>query len=621
MGLMSSLYVGASGLQVSQNALNTTGHNLANVETKGYVRQQTLLKSNTYNTVGQSYFSAMQTGRGVSTAIVMQVRDLFLDQSYRTELGRQGFYDSQYEAASEIEDLFGELEGVAFQNSLEGFWTTLQEISKEPDSLVAKATLAETSVSLMERAENIYEQLSSYQLSLNTKIETKVNRINEIGQEIHNLNDKIRFYESNNVENANDLRDQRNSLLDELGQIVDISYKEDTQGRVSVTIEETPFVTENNVYEMGTMTVMDLRKQQLGANYDPSKDSKSEYTNMLVPVWPAFKNMQVFNFDTLPSAEMDSDVGSLKGLLLARGTKVANYTNIPTAPSKADYTDEYGVLDEDAYAVATKQFGEEVKEYNLRLDSSIVMSTQAKFDQLIHGIITTINDVLCPNREVTVPAGTTVTLSNGDTYTYDKDTVIQILDEEKAPIASNGEAGIELFTRKSMPRYMDAQEITLDDGTTITARIYNEESDKDNYSLYTLGEIAINPRILEDATLLPMNSNDGTGAFDIETAEKLISSWQDPFATLDPNSITKYNFSDYYTAFTGSVATVGEKMNTLATTQQSMVNSIDNQRLSAIGVSSDEELTNLIKYQHAYNASSRYINVVSEMLEHIVTRL
>lgn len=621
MGLMSNLYVGASGLQVSQNALNTTGHNLANVETKGYVRQQTLLKSNTYNTIGRSYFSAMQTGRGVSTAAVMQVRDMFLDQSYRREVGRQGFYDSQYEAASEVEDLFGELEGVAFQNSLEGFWTTLQEISKEPDSLVAKTTLAETSVSLMERAENIYEQLSSYQLSLNTKIEAKVDRINEIGQQIYNLNEKIRYYESSNVENANDLRDQRNTLLDELGQLVDISYKEDATGGVTVNVEETPFVTDNNVYKMGTRTVLELRKQQLGSKYDPAKDSKSEYTNMLVPVWPAFKNMEVYNFDTLPSAEKDTDVGSLKGLLLSRGTKVANYTDIPIAPDKADYTDESGVLDADGFAQATKQFEEEVKEYNLRIDSSIVMSTQAKFDQMIHGIVTTINNVLSPNREVTVPAGTTVTLSNGDSYTYDEDTVIQILDEENAPIASNGEAGIELFTRKSMPRYMDAQEITLADGTTITARIYNEESEKDNYSLYTLGEISINTRILEDATLLPMNTNDGTGAFDVNTAQNLISSWQESFATIDPNSITKYNFNDYYTAFTGSIATIGEKMNTLASSQQSMVNSIENQRLSAIGVSSDEELTNLIKYQHAYNASSRYINVVSEMLEHIVTRL
>lgn len=621
MGLMSNLYVGASGLRVSQNALNTVGHNLANVETKGFVRQQTVLRTSSFATVGQNHISLMQTGRGVDTAAVLQVRDFFLDRSYRTELGRQGFYDSQYEAVSEIEDLFGELEGVAFQNSLEGFWSALQELSKEPDNLTAKATLAQTSVSFIERAETIYEQLNTYQLSLNTKIENKVSRINEIGLEIQKLNQKICFYEGNTVENANDLRDKRNVLLDELSQIADIKYKEDMTGRVTVTLEETPFVTEDYVYQMGTKTVMELRKLLLGDEFDLGAESMKENSLMLVPVWPAFKNEQVFNFDRVPNPEEDTDIGSLKGLLLARGTKVSNYTDIPISPDKADYTDVDGELDEEAFAVATKQYEEDVKEYNLRIDSSIVMSVQAKFDQLIHGIVTTINDILSPNKDVIVPAGTTITLSDGKSYTYDKETVIQILDEDIAPIGSNGEAGIELFARKSTSRYMDAQDITLADGTTITGRIYNKENEGDNYSLYTLGEIRINQNVLEDPTLIPLNSNDGTGAFDIATAEKLISAWQQPFATLDPNTLTKYNINDYYTAFTGSVATFGEKMDTIASTQQAMVNSIDNQRMSAIGVSSDEELTNLIKFQHAYNAASRYINVVNEMLEHIVTRL
>lgn len=621
MSLMSNLYVGASGLRVSQNALNTTGHNLANVETKGYVRQQTILKDSTYATIGQTHISPMQTGRGVNTAAVMQVRDLFLDKAYRNELGRQGFYDSQYEAVSEVESLFGELEGVAFQDSLEGFWTALQELSKEPDSLTAKATLAETSVSFLERAETVYEQLNSYQLNLNTKIANKVSRINEIGLEIQKLNDKICYYESSTLENANDLRDQRNLLLDELGQIASIAYKEDMEGRVTVTLEETPFVTEDYVYQMGTMTVMDLRKLQLGEDFDFSQENKNENSMMLVPVWPSFKNVEVFNFDNIPNSAEDTDIGSLKGILLSRGTKVANYKDIPIQPKKVDYQDENGELDEEAFAVATKQYEEDVKEFNSKIDSSIIMSVQAKFDQLIHGVVTTINNVLSPNVEVTVPAGTTVTLPNGEDYTYEEDTIIHILDEENAPIGSNGEAGIELFSRKSNPRYLDAQEITLADGTTIMARIYNEEKEGDNYSLYTLGEITINQSILEDTTLIPLNSNDGTGAFDVKTAEKLISSWQQSFATLDPNSLTQYNFNDYYTAFTGSIATVGEKMNTIASTQQGMVNSIDNQRLSSIGVSSDEELTNLIKFQHSYNAASRYINVVSEMLEHIVTRL
>lgn len=621
MSLMSDLYVGSSGLRVSQNALNTIGHNLANVETKGYVRQQTVLKTSSYNTIGQSYISAMQTGRGVDTAIVRQVRDAFLDKSYRQEYGRQGYYDSQNEAASEVEDLFGELEGVAFQDSLESFWTALQELSKEPDSLTAKATLASTSVSFMERAETIYEQLSTYQLSLNTKIEEKVNRINEIGYEISELNNRITFYECSNVEHANDLRDQRNSLLDELGQMASISYNEDTTGKVTVKLEEAAFITEDFVYPMATMTVMDLRKEQLGEDYVEAEGS-NENSTMLVPVWPALKNVEVFSLDPLPESELNTDVGSLKGLLLARGTKVANYTDIPIAPEKADYLDEDGELDEEAYDIATKQYEEEVQEYNLKIDSSIVMSTQAKFDQLIHGVVTTINNILSPNKEVTVGGDVDITLADGTALA--DGTVIQILDDEIAPIGSDGEAGFELFSRKSCARYKEATMSYIDeDGNpqTKTVKIYNKEVETDNYSLYTLGEIEINKEILQDATKIPLNANDGTGEFDIETAEKLISAWQVTFATLDPNSLTEYNFNDYYTAFTGSIATTGEKMNTIASTQESLVNSIDNERTSTHGVSSDDELTDLIKFQQSYNAASRYFTVIDEMLEHIVTRL
>ena len=111
MSLMSSLYVGVSGLNASQSGLNTTGHNLSNVETQGFVRQQTLLQSSQYITIGQSYVSPLQTGLGVESAAVHQVRDVFLDKAYRTELGRQGFYDSQYETVTEIENLLGALEG------------------------------------------------------------------------------------------------------------------------------------------------------------------------------------------------------------------------------------------------------------------------------------------------------------------------------------------------------------------------------------------------------------------------------------------------------------------------------------------------------------------------------
>ena len=83
---MGSLYIGASGLQNSQNAINTTANNLANVDTKGYVRQQVLFADRNYTTFDRkSAISFQQAGLGVTIADVVHTRDVFLDQYYRSE--------------------------------------------------------------------------------------------------------------------------------------------------------------------------------------------------------------------------------------------------------------------------------------------------------------------------------------------------------------------------------------------------------------------------------------------------------------------------------------------------------------------------------------------------------
>lgn len=576
MSSFSGLYVGASGLNVSQAALNITAHNLANVDTKGYVRQQPIFTDFRYIKLGESFTASMQKGLGVNFAEVKQVRDSFLDMAYRQEIGRQAFYESQYQAVSEIEGLFGELEGVQFQNTMKEFWEAMQELAKEPDNIVARASFVQTAVSFIERANSIYQQLSSYQVNLNTQIKEQVDRINEIGQEIRELNIKIRTYESNGIEHANDLRDRRNQLLDELGQLAQITYKEDRTGVVTVNLEGMAFVTEDSVYRMETVQI--------------SRDNP-----MLKPIWVNHGNVDVFNLDNPPSSVNNTDIGSLKGLLMARGYKQANYKDIPV---RERYETE-------------SEYQEAVREYNNKISPSLIMTAQAQFDQLIHGIVTMINDTLSPNKEVTLADGTK----------------IKILDEENAPVSMDSQniMGEALFTRKSTPRYTEPQDLVVQDDEgniyTITARVYIEEDPDDNYSLFTISEIEVNPKILLNKSLLPLSKGDNTGAIDIETVQKLIERWQEPFARLSPNTLTYNNFNEYYNAFISEIANWGEKINTVSSSQASMVTNIDNKRSEISGVSADEELTNLIKYQHAYNAAARYINVVSEMLEHIVTNL
>ena len=590
MGLMGSLYTGVSGLQVSQRGLNTTAHNLSNMETEGYVRQQTLLTDSLYTNIGSNHISYMQVGHGAAAAAITQVRDNFLDKSFRQEIGRQKFYEAQYECSTEMEEILGETEGVAFQDSIEDLWVAMQELCKEPDNIVTRSSFIQTAVSFVERAETVYNQVREYQLNLNSNIENYVDRINELGDEIKRLNGEIQKYEASGMENANDYRDQRNLLLDELSELAAITYKEHANGVVTVMLEDQMFVTEDFVCHMDTRLL-------------------DNDTGMIEPYWPTYGDIPVFKFNPLPSAEANTDIGSLKGLLLVRGDKVGKHTDIPVEPDKADFTDESGYFYKDDYDDAYKAYEKQVETFNMEIEASAIVSVQAQFDQLIHGIVTTINDLLCPNKEVVTAEGET----------------ILIFDKENAPIGmdANGTPGEALFNRKSTERYEKTTAMIEVDGIFQEVEVwkYNKEDASNNYSLFTLGEIEVNPNVMKDPSLIPLSTNDGTGDYAVEICDKLMTEWQEPFSTLTPNEYKAHNFNEYYTEMIGALANRGEKYRNVYQGQETLVNSVDNQRLSVTAVSSDEELTNMIRFQQAYNASARYINVVSQMLEHLLNSL
>lgn len=597
--IMTSMYTGVSGLRTNQTSLNTVSHNLANVNTHGYVRQQVVSADTLYNTVGDSHISKLQVGYGSTVDTIRQVRDVFLDKAYRTEVGRQGFYESQNEAAMEIESLFGELDGVPFHDDISDFWVTLQELAKEPDSIVKREAVVSQGGSLIERASTISSALKSYQSNLNTKVQDEVNRVNEIGHEIKQLNELIVSYECGS-ENANDLRDTRNALLDELGKIVKISYKEDMTGNVNVSIEGRQFVFDNDVYELKTT-------------------KKDDVLGLLSVEWDDGMDTPLYDLTKPCLSENNSNVGSLKGLLVARGDSSANYSDIPIRENFA--------TDED-YASA-------VKTYNETINYSILKTTQAQFDQLVHGIVTAINDVLCPNTsfgDLKNFMGKDITGTPTFKVVDDKgvevhlDDAVLVWDEENAPVGMdiNHTPAQELFERKNMERYEKLNlEITEPGGkvTTKTVYVYNEEDPADMYSLYTTDQLRVNPEIQKDVSLLPLSATADQGlsdAFAMNKCKELVECFNQKFSTLSPNHLTSYTFTEYYTTFTGNIATLGNTFQKNAEKQLEVATTFDNQRSTILGVSSEEELTNMIKYQYAYGASSKYINVINDMLETII---
>lgn len=560
-----SLYVGASGLQNSQNALNTTANNMANVDTKGYVRQQVLYADRTYVNFDKKVngISYQQAGLGVTIADVVHTRDIFLDKYYRTETGRQAFYQKTHEVVNEIEDYFQELEGVTYQDTLKDFYVSFQELAKQPDSSVNQNLVVEKATVFLERSQAIYEQTKRYQKNMNLQITDMVDRINELGKTILELNKQILDVEAGKVETAMSLRDLRDNALDELSSLVKIDYTENAEGIVKVKIENTIFVDEIRVNQMG------LKQDMI--------------TDFMTPYWPHMsdegrdKIHEVFDFSSGVKSENDTDLGKLKALVLARGDHFANYLDLKGLTSY---------------------------EYNVGLGQSVVMNSQAELDQLIHGIVTSINEILCPEK--------TVSFTDENGKKYDN---VRVWDEERGSTGKDGvKPGHELITRRGMERYT---EVRADDGTIYY--VYNEENENDPTSLYSMTNLEVNPILVDEEAYLPhIRPN---GEIDFPMAGELAAVWSKEILKLNPNDRDTCSFTDYYQRLMDELAATGSVYGSLAKTLDGSVTSIENQRQQVVGVSSDEELTNMIKYQNAYNAASRYINVISEMIEHIIMQL
>ena len=176
MSLFGNLYVGNSGLQTSQNALNTVAHNLTNVDTKGYTRQQVAQSDRTYNTISinASIVSNKQTGLGTYYSETRQVRDYFLDQTYREENGRLSFYNLTYNTFKEVENTLGELDGESFNDSLSQFWESIEELAKEPSSSVKQGLFIQRASQFLTRAKAVYTDLSQMQDNLNKQVKDDI---------------------------------------------------------------------------------------------------------------------------------------------------------------------------------------------------------------------------------------------------------------------------------------------------------------------------------------------------------------------------------------------------------------------------------------------------------------
>ena len=317
---------------------------------------------------------------------------------------------------------------------------------------------------------------------------------------------------------------------------------------------------------------------------------QDETTGFYTPYWPQNASYvigddgrriydrsgaEVFRLDREISSDKNTDIGGLKAMLLARGDHQADYTDI-----EKDYS---------------------------AVSESVIMNIQAEFDQLVHNIAEKVNSILAEaagvmQGDLTLADGTVLT----DVHFCENVVNGYMRKEDGSPI--------QMFAKITTDAY---HKVSGADGKEYW--VYGNEDFARQDSLYTLKNIRIDEELQQKPASLSFMKRDGS--VDIETAEKLKDAFTEEVYTLNPEVKKRTTFLDYYNDLISQVANSGSVYRSIFTNQEDTVEATENARQQIIGVSSDEELSNMIRFQNAFNASSRYVNAISEMLAHLINTL
>ena len=225
---MSSTFLGLNtaytGLQASNAALNTTANNIANAETKGFSRQEVTTQA---AEAIRSFTTYGSVGAGVETIAIERIRDDFYDQKYWSNQTKLGEYESKQYYCRVIEQYYTDDDSVnGFTTVYEKFYDSVQELSKNAGDTTYRQQMIGQGQNLATYFNDMYTAMQKLQSDVNQVIKVQVDRINSISEEIAALNKQINVIEMNTGAMANELRDQRDLLIDDLSEIVDVEVSE-----------------------------------------------------------------------------------------------------------------------------------------------------------------------------------------------------------------------------------------------------------------------------------------------------------------------------------------------------------------------------------------------------------
>lgn len=606
------LNIGQTGLYAYQAALDTTAHNISNAETDGYSRQVMEQKAGKALKMNSTYGMA---GTGVSVAGVEQKREEYYDTKYWKNSTLYGEYSGKSYYMNEIESYFNEVSVEGFTTTFNSVSESLQELQKDPSSLTVRTQVTNFAKSFTEYFNSLSENMQNIQGECNFEIRNKVDQVNSCGQQIAALTKQINTLEVTGG-TANDLRDQRALLVDELSEIVNISVSERTVG---AGIGVTSYVVKID----GITLVDDSNNNTLEVVPRENKANQNDIDGLYDITW---QNGQEFDMRS-PSLG-----GSLQALLEVRdgnnrfnlqGTIYAETGDnfVTMTDTNINSVEKLNIPETGTITVGNRNYNYTGFEVTTDVDTGNFIYTFELEDTVAVDAINKSSSIGESINYKGIPYY--MDQLNEFVRTYAK----AFNDIHRTGEDLNGNAGIDFFNATSKVSGRDytygplvgSDDYDYYDFSTFNSQTggYFEEIPEDqplygSYYFMTAANFTISEDLMSDPKRLAASSDVTNGAEENDIIDKLLALKEDKM-------LFKQGAPDGF--FQTLVAEIGidtGKATTFSDSQSNILDTITNQRLSVSGVDVDEEAMNLVRYQNAYNLSAKVITVMDEIYDKLI---
>lgn len=607
-GLFSTFNIAKRGMNVQQKSIDVTSHNIANSNTVGYSRQRAKIETSRPfgGTSMGSSVQAGQLGTGAQIQAIERVRDNFLDYQVRGESAVLGKYDIRNNFLYEVESVFNEPSETGISTLMGKFFDSFQELSKQPNSSNARTVVAQQTAALTDALNATYTKLESLQVNAQDMLKSSVTEVNSILEQLDRVNQEIiSVTVSGNT--PNDLMDKRDLLLDQLSykfgiQVdkrefngIDLKPTETGSMKAPLLVNSSP---NGDVARFSYVTDVELDSSDFsGKTYivtyykNGNMDSESNRQTLKVTGITAEQAKEIKD-NRIIWADKSGQAARGDGYPIKNGDVISYSELMMFKPENGNVNGLVSVQ---------KDIEDYMNQLN-KLAKSIAFSVNA-----IHsGIEDPLNNTAGAEKDF-MPF-----FVNKDVAKYKSNGILSNLDETLV-----GEAGITAknisVNKEILEDVMKIKTKTHDDLFPYTHE-NNMDGDSDGSRALAIAQLRDSLIRIQDINEIVISRKD---IFDKNKGgNSLINN-----GLKIENSTSGMKMDSYFKDTIDRLGVQAQEAQRMVTNQEDLLYSIEESRASVSGVSLDEEMANLVQFQHAYNANAKIISTVDELLEVIINGL